>query len=299
LILLVLLRAVLFSGICRMPPLLDDVEAEQFREFYPEVKDPQSWQPPPSVVKYLEKHFNKTLTEADREAILSEYPIPDCAAVNVPKLDTEVMEQLKSKGKDPHFGAEWSLYRIQEQLLEVTGPLTSLWVDFLGPDRELTKEEVVHQIQRALVLVGSTFHAINVERRKVAWARINPKLKSLAVEDYKDRESNLFGPGFLEKASKKLEDDKALAKVSQDGSGSSRKRPYEDDPKDLRCFLSKGAPAQYGSKGKHCQSKPFNSQPKNWHKKPQNTNRKPATLSPVTSTSISSRESEHMCTQMA
>jgi len=39
--------------------LLDDVKAEQFREFDPEVKDPQSWQPPPSVVKYLEKHFNK------------------------------------------------------------------------------------------------------------------------------------------------------------------------------------------------------------------------------------------------
>jgi len=269
--------------------LLDDGEAEQFCEFEPEVKDPQSWQPPPSVVKYLEKHFNKTLTETEREAILSEYPIPDCAAVKAPKLDTEVMEQLKSKGKDPRFGAERNLYRIQEQLLEVTGPLTSLWVDLLHPDRELTKEEVVHQIQRALVLVGSTSHAINVERRKVAWARINPKLKSLAEEDYKDRESNLFGPGFLEKASKKLEADKALAKVSQDSSGSSRKRPYEDEPKDLRRFLSKGAPAQYGSKGKHrqnkpynpqnkphnFQSKPFNRQSKNWHKKPQNTNQKP------------------------
>jgi len=41
------------------------------------------------------------------------------------------------------------------------------------------------------VLLGSTSHAINVERRKVAWARINPKLKPLDEEDYKDRESNL------------------------------------------------------------------------------------------------------------
>ena len=226
--------------------LLDDIEAEQFREFDPEVKDPKSWQPPSTVIKYLDKHFNKTLSETNRQAILSEYPVPDCAAVKAPKLDTEVTEQLKSKGKDPRFGAERNLYKIQEQLLEVTGPLTSLWADLMRPDVDLTKEQIVHQLQRALVLVGSTSHAINVERRKVAWARINPKLKSLAEEEYKGRESNLFGPGFLEKASKKLEAEKALAKVSQDNSGGSRKRTYEDDPKDLRRFLAKGSVWQQG-----------------------------------------------------
>ena len=63
------------------------------------------------------------------------------------------------------------------------------------------------------MLVGNTSHSINVERRRVAWARINPILKPLAEEEYKDRESNLFGPGFLEKASRKLEADKALARV--------------------------------------------------------------------------------------
>lgn len=40
--------------------------------------------------------------------------------------------------------------------------------------------------------------------------RINPKLKSLAAEDYSKRDGNLFGPGFLEKANKKLEMDKTL-----------------------------------------------------------------------------------------
>ena len=58
------------------------------------------------------------------------------------------------------------------------------------------------------MLVGSTSHSICVERRRVAWARINPKLKPLTEEDYKDRGGNLFGPGFLEKASKKIETDK-------------------------------------------------------------------------------------------
>jgi len=38
-------------------------------------------------------------------------------------------------------------------------------------------------------------------------------LKTLATEQYEKREDQLFGPGFLEKASKKIETQKALTKV--------------------------------------------------------------------------------------
>ena len=76
------------------------------------------------------------------------------------------------------------------------------------------------------MLVGSTSHSTNVERRKVSCARINPMLKPLAEEDFANRESNLFRLGFLEKASKKLEADKALAKVAQDdGKGQCKRDP--------------------------------------------------------------------------
>lgn len=67
------------------------------------------------------------------------------------------------------------------------------------------------------MLLGSASYSITVERRKIAWSRINPKLKSLATEDYNGREANLFGSGFLEKASKRLEVEKTLAKVSSQG----------------------------------------------------------------------------------
>jgi len=116
------------------------------------------------------------LADNDREAILKEFPVPDCDAVKVLTLDPAVMEQLKSKGKDPRYGVERNLYKIQEQLLDVTGPLTSLWVELLQPDVELSKQEIVLRLQRTLVLLGSTSHSINVERQRVAWARINPKL---------------------------------------------------------------------------------------------------------------------------
>jgi len=116
---------------------------------------------------------------------------------------------------------------------------------------------------------------MNVERRRLAWSRINPSLKPLAEESYEKREGNLFGPSFLDKASKKLEAEKALAKVSSNGQ-SSRKRPYEEDPTDLRRFLSKGAPAQYGGRGKQRQQKPYN-QAKSKFQKPFNPIKKPRT----------------------
>ena len=54
-----------------------------------------------------------------------DFPKPNCHVMSAPKLDEQV-NQLKRKGKDPHFGAEKSLYKIQDQLLDVAGPLVTL-----------------------------------------------------------------------------------------------------------------------------------------------------------------------------
>jgi len=62
-------------------------------------------------------------------------------------------EQLSKKGKDPHFGVEKILYKLQEQLLEVTGSLTCLWSE---PIRLNGKPTKVRLLQRDLVQVGST-----------------------------------------------------------------------------------------------------------------------------------------------
>ena len=237
------------------------VEDDEYKEFDPKLKDEESWQAPASMASFLEKHFNQSLEIKEREAILSDFPKPQCDVLQVPKLDPEVREQLTKKGKDPQFGTEKVLYKIQQQLLEVTGPLTCLWSDLIGPGDRPNNEQIVQLLQSALVLVGSASHNISVERRKLAWGRINPNLKTLATETYNNRKGNLFGPGFLEKASKKVDADKALAKVVSEGSNP-RKRQFEEDPKDLRRFLSRGAPVQYGSKGKQRHFKPYNAYPK-------------------------------------
>ena len=134
------------------------------------------------------KHFIRSLSDEERLAILKDFPKPQADVMSAPKLDGEVKEQLKMQGKDPHYGSEKSLYKLQEQVLDVAGPLIYLWSDLFNREARVSNEDVLLLIQRALVLLGSASHAISLKRRKIAWSRTNRKLKSLASEDYEKRD---------------------------------------------------------------------------------------------------------------
>ena len=132
-----------------------------------------------------------------------------------------------------------------------------LWADLANPTAKASPEQILLLIQHALVLLGNGSHAVTLERRRIAWRSINPSLKSLVLEEYEKREDQLFGPGFLEKASKKLETQKALVKVSADLTSSCKRQgDPTDDKSDLCQFLSRGAPAKYGSRSQR-RSKPY------------------------------------------
>lgn len=143
---------------------------------------------------------------------------------------------MKCKGKEPFFGEEKSLYKIQEQLLDATGPLT--WSDLLNKEAKVSSEDTLLLIQRTLVLLGIVSHTVSQEKRKIAWSRI----KTLATEEYDKRESNLSGPVVL-------------SKVNSQGRGGGpppKRARFDTDRNDLCSFLSRGTPAQYGGwKGQH------------------------------------------------
>ena len=82
--------------------------------------------------------------------------------------------------------------------------MTCIWAD-LNKQASVSAEDTLLLTQLALVLVGSVPHAITVEGQKIAWAHINPKMKPLATKDYEKQEIKLYVPGFLEKASKRVE----------------------------------------------------------------------------------------------
>ena len=83
--------------------------------------------------------------------------------------------------------------------------------------------------------------------------RVNLTIKSLPedTEGPKEKGKTLFGGGFLEKATKRIEEEKALAKVAGAGRNpppAKRLRQDNKDPNDLRRFLENGAPARYGGR---------------------------------------------------
>jgi len=67
--------------------------------------------------------------DEDREAILKDYPKSNCPAMEVPR---NIEEQLKRKDMDPKFGVEKNMFKLQEWLLEVGGPLTCLLVNLVN-----------------------------------------------------------------------------------------------------------------------------------------------------------------------
>jgi len=91
-----------------------------------------------------------------------------------------------------------------------------LWADLANPEMEPSAEQILLLLQRTLVLLGSASQYITQERRKIACSRINPKLKPVALKEFMDQEDKLFGPGFLDRASKGLESEKAIDKVSDE-----------------------------------------------------------------------------------
>ena len=140
-------------------------------------------------------------------------------------------------GKDALFGQERSLFKLHDQLLDMAGPLTCLWADMANKEAKVNPQEVILLVQRVLVFLGSAAYSVKQERMKVAWLKINPSTLSLLQEDSEeDKEENtLFGSGFLERAAKWMEEEKALAKVTGTRPrGNPQKR--QGDPNDLGVF---------------------------------------------------------------
>lgn len=137
--------------------LLTESEALDLVEFDPSVEPEDAWQPPKQMDSFLESH----LTTAERKAIMKDFPKPGCKSLEVPKLDDQVKEHIKGKGKDPHYGQEKSLFKLQEALLDVSGPLTCLSADLLNETAKCSREDILPLIQCSLVLLGSASHTIS------------------------------------------------------------------------------------------------------------------------------------------
>ena len=103
--------------------VLEYLNVKEATEFNPTVIDADTWEVGEVIDTFLVKHFNRSVITDEREAIMKDFPKPSCQAVQAPKLDNDMKRQIKKAGKNPHYGAERSLYRLQDQLLDKARPL--------------------------------------------------------------------------------------------------------------------------------------------------------------------------------
>ena len=119
--------------------------------------------------------------------------------------------------------------------------------------------------------MGSASHSVSQERRVVAWSQTNLDTKTLPdiSEKTKSKETTLFGARFLERAMKRLEEEKALAKVTgtKQGQPLAKRHQQDQDPSDLRHFLESGTPARYSSRNPGHQQPYFQKQPPKFQKR--------------------------------
>lgn len=138
------------------------------------------------------------------------------------KLDEKVKKLIRHAGRQagrqgPHFGTEKALYKLQDQILDLAGPLTCLWADLLNKDAKVQKEDVTLFLQKVMVLLESALHIITQQRRRVAWAHTSQVNNGSPLQNTEDKGklATIFRDGFLEKATKRMEEEKALGKVSR------------------------------------------------------------------------------------
>ena len=80
-----------------------------------------------------------------------------------------------------------------------------------------------------------TFHQHQASQASLG--QEEPQTKESGSEEYGERGTDLFGSGFLEKASKRLEGEKTLSKVTKPPPQNTRRGRYENDKSDLRSFF--------------------------------------------------------------
>ena len=69
---------------------LSESEAMEVIEFDTTVDPKDSWMAPSTMTSFLEKHFNRSLSDHKREA--KDFPRPHCDALNTPKIDDDLKD---------------------------------------------------------------------------------------------------------------------------------------------------------------------------------------------------------------
>lgn len=237
----------------------DPVEASGLPCFEPSslIKSREgTFQVPPDMRKYLNRHLRRCLSKEEREALFKEHPRPNLESCTAPRVDKYISDFL---GKRLPKEKDAELSKIQTAILAIIRPLTSAWQQLVEAGLEddpivVPGTEVLTVIQQAICLVGNASELTSQIRRSQILTMIDTSWSKFSSESAVSATDTLFGDEFQESLGKKVEKETALAKAvsitrrnkpSIDAPSTSSTFTRKDRPRNNQ-FFRRGPPTKYG-----------------------------------------------------
>ena len=156
------------------------------------VAEPPSWEPSTAFKEFLEINFRRSLSSSQIFGILEETSLPDLDVLSAPKLDKAIADQIPKNYKKSVENRDKELIKVQRHVINVGAPLTALH-DLLESKQELSHDELLNLVERAICLLGNAANSISVLRRSKILYSINPSKISLAEAPFPNAGKQLFG----------------------------------------------------------------------------------------------------------
>ena len=170
-----------------------------------------SWTTSVSFSKFLDTNFRRKLNYQQSLAILDDWSIPEVDALQAPKLDQQLLNQVPQNMKKFVQERDKEMFTVQRAFLNATGPLCGLH-DCIENGSSPSYEDLKLALEQSLCLLGSANTQLSILRRQRVLAAINRSMINLAELPLPNAKTWLFGDDFPSLASKQAELSRGLTK---------------------------------------------------------------------------------------
>ena len=170
-----------------------------------------SWTTSVSFSKFLDTNFRRKLNYQQSLAILDDWSIPEVDALQAPKLDQQLLNQVPQNMKKFVQERDKEMFTVQRAFLNATGPLCGLH-DCIENGSSPPYEDLKLALEQSLCLLGSANTQLSILRRQRVLAAINRSRINLAELPLPNAKTWLFGDDFPSLASKQAELSRGLTK---------------------------------------------------------------------------------------
>ena len=189
---------------------------------HPVVSPNSRWEASDNLAQFLGTAV-KRLTKFERRSLVKVYPRPDVDVAYTPNMDEYLKPFIQGI-----TAPDKPLKEMQDSVLDVLGPLRTVYENLLSMDSAVATDGVVQLdapsvhnfsecIKHTLLLLGDVDARISTNRRELVLAKINPLMVSLAQEEFSDSKRDLFGSSFEQRLKTRSETAETISKATRVG----------------------------------------------------------------------------------